>query len=216
MAIGAILSQGPSNNERPIAYASRTLTDTEANYSTVEKEMLAIIWATKHFRPYLFGRKFKIVTDHRPLTWLMNFKEPNIKLVRWKLQLLEYDYDISYKKGSENVVADALSRITPEINTSEQDNTQIDNIQSTNKPINEFNLQIILKIGNNSQLITLIPFKNKLRRVISENTFDKTKLAQTFSKILKPNKTYAVLDTDDIFNIVNPGRILPTYKFIQD
>lgn len=116
-AIGAVLSQGTLNQDKPVSFASRTLSDTETNYSTVEKEMLAIIWATKHFRPYLYGQKFTIVTDHRPLTWLMNFKEPNSKLVRWKLQLLEYDYDVVYKKGSQNVVADALSRIAGEINT---------------------------------------------------------------------------------------------------
>lgn len=68
VAIGAVLSQNYNNTDRPVSFASRTLTDTESNYSTVEKEMLAIIWATKHFRPYLYGQKFKIVTDHRPLT----------------------------------------------------------------------------------------------------------------------------------------------------
>lgn len=76
--------------------------------------MLAIIWAIKYFRPYLFGKKFKIVTDHRPLIWLMNFKEPGSKLVLWRLKLLEYEFEIVYKKGLQNVVADALSRINVE------------------------------------------------------------------------------------------------------
>lgn len=78
--------------------------------------MLAIIWAIKYFTPYLFGKKFKIVTDHRPLIWLMNFKEPGSKLIRWRLKLLEYEFEIVHKKGSQNVVADALSRINVEIN----------------------------------------------------------------------------------------------------
>jgi len=68
--------------DRPISFASRTLNDTESNYATVEKEMLAIIWGIKYFRPQLFGNKFKTVTDHMPLSWLMGFKEPNSKLVR--------------------------------------------------------------------------------------------------------------------------------------
>ena len=65
----------------------------------------------KYFRPYLYGRKFKIVTDHKPLTWVMNVKEPGSRLLRWRLQLEEYDYEIAYKKGSSNTNADALSRI---------------------------------------------------------------------------------------------------------
>lgn len=77
VAIGSVLSQGTLGKDKPVSFASRTLTDTELNYSTVEKEMLAIIWATKYYRPYLYGRKCKIITDHKPLTWLMSFKEPN-------------------------------------------------------------------------------------------------------------------------------------------
>lgn len=116
-AIGAVLSQGPIGKDRPVAYASRTLSESEQNYSTIEKEMLAIVWATKYFRPYLFGRKFKILSDHRPLQWLFSLKDPNSKLIRWRLKLEEYDYDIMYKKGKCNTNADALSRI--EIHTKE-------------------------------------------------------------------------------------------------
>lgn len=111
-AIGAVLSQGSPPQDRPIAYASRTLNQSETRYSTIEKELLAIVWAVKHFRPYLFGRHFKIYTDHRPLVWLFSLKEPNSKLVRWRLRLEEYDYEIIYKKGKLNANADALSRIT--------------------------------------------------------------------------------------------------------
>lgn len=110
-AVGAVLSQGPKGNDKPIAYASRTLNDAETRYSTIEKELLAIVWAVKHFRPYLYGRKFMIFTDHRPLTWLKSLKEPNSKLTRWKLRLSEFDYDIQHKEGRLNLNADALSRI---------------------------------------------------------------------------------------------------------
>lgn len=111
LAIGAVLSQGTVGSDKPIAYASRTLNSSEINYSTIEKELLAIVWATKYFRPYLFGRKFKIMTDHRPLQWVMNLKEPNSRLTRWRLKLSEYDFTVIYKQGKHNTNADALSRI---------------------------------------------------------------------------------------------------------
>lgn len=86
------------------------MSDTESRYSTIEKELLAIVWAVKYFRPYLYGNKFTIYTDHRPLTWLRSLKEPNTKLIRWRLRLAEYDYNVVYKKGKQNTNADALSR----------------------------------------------------------------------------------------------------------
>lgn len=119
VAIGAVLSQITNDQDLPIAYASRTLNDTETHYSTIEKELLAIIWATKHFRPYLYGRKFKIYCDHKPLQWLYSVQEPNSKLIRMRLKLEEFDYEIAYKKGKINKNADALSRI--ELNTTETD-----------------------------------------------------------------------------------------------
>ncbi|PNF38366.1 hypothetical protein B7P43_G08976, partial [Cryptotermes secundus] len=109
-AIGAILSQGKLGQDKPIAYASRTLNEAELNYSTVEKELLAIVWACKHFRPYLLGRKFQIVTDHKGLTWIFNVKDPSSRLMRWKLLLEEYDYQIEYRAGQRNCNADSLSR----------------------------------------------------------------------------------------------------------
>lgn len=117
VAIGAVLSQGVIGSDKPIAYASRTLNSSELNYSTIEKELLAIVWATKYFRPYLFGRKFKIITDHKPLQWVMNLKEPNSRLTRWRLKLSEFDFTVIYKQGRCNTNADALSRI--EINNDE-------------------------------------------------------------------------------------------------
>jgi len=68
--IGSILSQGKIGKNLSIAYVSRVLNKAEQNYSTIEKEYLAIVFCTKHFRPYLYGRKFTIITDHKPLVWL--------------------------------------------------------------------------------------------------------------------------------------------------
>lgn len=106
-ALGAVLSQ----NSKPICFASRTLNETEQRYSTIERELLAIVWATKNFRPYLFGTNFVLYTDHRPLVWLKNLKEPNSKLTRWALKLEEFNFEIKYLPGKTNKVADALSRV---------------------------------------------------------------------------------------------------------
>ena len=111
IAVGAVLSQGNIGTDKPVCYASRTLSDTETNYTTSEKELLAIVYATKQFRPYIYGRKFTICTDHKPLIWLWTLKDPNSRLMRWRIKLEEYDFNIVYKKGKINANADALSRI---------------------------------------------------------------------------------------------------------
>jgi hypothetical protein len=110
-ALGAVLSQGPVGSDLPIAYASRTLIGPEKDYSTIDKELLSIVWACKYFRHYILGRRITIVTDHRPLTWIFNVKDPSSRLLRWRLKLQEFDYEVKYKKGSSNTNADALSRI---------------------------------------------------------------------------------------------------------
>uniref|UniRef100_A0A6V7LZN9 RNA-directed DNA polymerase n=1 Tax=Bracon brevicornis TaxID=1563983 RepID=A0A6V7LZN9_9HYME len=110
-AIGAVLSQGEIGKDLPIAYASRTLNQAELNYSTIEKELLAIVWGVKHFRPYLYGRKFVVVTDHRPLRWIFNVKDPGSRLMHWRLKLEEYEFEVVHKAGKLNTNADALSRM---------------------------------------------------------------------------------------------------------
>ncbi|XP_011860867.1 PREDICTED: uncharacterized protein LOC105558005 [Vollenhovia emeryi] len=112
-AVGGILSQGSIGKNLPIAYTSRVLNAAEQNYSTIEKECLAIIYCVSHFRPYLYGKPFTIVTDHKPLVWLHSVKDPSSRLWKWRTKLLEYEYEIKYKKGTLNNNADALSRNPP-------------------------------------------------------------------------------------------------------
>lgn len=116
-AISGILSQGNIPDDLPVSYASRTLNPAERNYSTIEKELLAIVWAVRYYRPYLYGRTFTIYTDHKPLTYLFNVKDPSSRLLRWRLKLEAYSYTIKYKPGKKNNNADALSRaFNPETN----------------------------------------------------------------------------------------------------
>lgn len=117
-ALGAVLSQIQNNTEKPIAFGSRTLSNTEENYSTTEKEALAIMWAVEKYRPYLFGNKFVLVTDHKPVTFIKSSVK-NSKILRWRLELENFDYEVKYKEGKANVVADALSRKNKETNTNE-------------------------------------------------------------------------------------------------
>jgi transposase InsO family protein len=109
--IGCVLSQGTIGKDLPVAYASRVLTTPEKNYSTIERELTAIVWACRQFRPYIWGRKFTIVTDHKPLTWIFRMNDPSSIIMRMKLKLEEFDYTIVYKKGKENSNSDGLSRM---------------------------------------------------------------------------------------------------------
>ena len=93
-----------------IAYFSRALRSAERNYSTIEQECLAIVESLKRFRHYLIGRRFEIITDHKPLEWLQTQKAIGC-LWRWSVLIQEYDFEIKYRKGRENCNADALSRL---------------------------------------------------------------------------------------------------------
>src|SRR5205807_8941944 len=101
-------------HKRVIAYASRTLNSAERNYSPTSKEAYAVVWAVQHFRSYVLGKKFELVTDHRGLKWLFGRENPEGKVARWIEILQEYDYVINYRKGSTNQNADTLSRIPPQ------------------------------------------------------------------------------------------------------
>ena len=108
--IGAVLSQIVDGQEMVLGYASRTLTKAEQNYCVTRRELLAVVHFTKHYRPYLYGRKFTIRTDHSSLQWLLNFKDPKEQLARWLETLSEYDFTIEHRPGKKHGNADGLSR----------------------------------------------------------------------------------------------------------
>ncbi len=110
--LGALLAQKQSDGSvRPVAYASRTLQDHETNYGVTDLEALGVVWAVKHFRPYLYGHCCHLCTDHEALRSLLNTPHPSGKLARWGLALQEVDLHIHYRPGRTNPNADALSYV---------------------------------------------------------------------------------------------------------
>ena len=94
----------------PVCFASWSCNAAEQNYSSFEGECLAVVWATSHFRSYLFGNSFTLVTDHEPLKWIMTTTKLTGKLARWSLLLQEYDFTVEHRAGGDNTNADCLSR----------------------------------------------------------------------------------------------------------
>ncbi|GJV97410.1 reverse transcriptase domain-containing protein [Tanacetum coccineum] len=110
-AIGAVLGQRIEKHFRPIHYASKTMTEAESNYTTTEKEMLAVVYAFEKFRSYLIMNKSVVYTDHSALKYLFNKKDAKARLLRWVLLLQEFDFKVIDTKGAENYAADHLSRL---------------------------------------------------------------------------------------------------------
>ena len=110
--VGCNLLQNQPNGDRlPIGYWSRALTPAEKNYSTTERECLAVVWAILTLRPYLQGVRFTLRTNHGPLQWILNLADAAGRLARWRLRLLEYEFDVQYNPGREHHLADGMSRL---------------------------------------------------------------------------------------------------------
>ncbi|KAL4302006.1 hypothetical protein GQ457_10G006020 [Hibiscus cannabinus] len=110
-AVGAVLGQRKGKVFHPIYYASKTLNDAQVNYTTTEKELLAVIFAFDKFRSYLIGAKITVYTDHFAIKYLLSKNDAKPRLIRWVLLLQEFDVEIIDRKGTENQVADHLSRL---------------------------------------------------------------------------------------------------------
>lgn len=109
--IGGMLTQKVDGEDHPIAYISRSLNKNERNYSATEREALAVVFSVEKFEPYLGTRPFTVITDHASLRWFMNLENPTGRLARWGCRLSQFSFDIEHRRGKDNVVPDALSRL---------------------------------------------------------------------------------------------------------
>ena len=115
VGLGAVIFQQQSDGTlRPISYASRALTSVERRYSQIERESLAILFAIQRFRNYLYGIKFDVITDHKPLVTMFSVfnKQLPPRIERWVMRLMPYNFTVKYRAGSQNS-ADYLSRSNP-------------------------------------------------------------------------------------------------------
>ncbi|GJT98236.1 reverse transcriptase domain-containing protein [Tanacetum coccineum] len=136
-AIGAVLGQRKNKHFQPIHYASKTMTEAQAHYTTTEKELLVVVYAFEKFRSYLILSKSIVYTDHSAIKYMFAKKDAKARLMRWILLLQEFDVIIRNKKGAENLVADHLSRLE----NPHQD--KLENKEITERKLRKFPLETI-------------------------------------------------------------------------
>lgn len=108
--IGGVLSQIQDGQEKVIGYYSKSLNKAERSYCVTRRELLALLRCIQHFKCYLYGRPFKLRTDHGSLRWLKQFKNPEGQLARWLEALSEYDFVIEHRRGRSHLNANSMSR----------------------------------------------------------------------------------------------------------
>uniref|UniRef100_A0A6A7FN12 RNA-directed DNA polymerase n=1 Tax=Hirondellea gigas TaxID=1518452 RepID=A0A6A7FN12_9CRUS len=147
---GACLVQQQEGQYRTIAYASMAFSNTQINYSTIERELTAIRWGIHTFRPFIYGVQFVLFTDHKPLIYLQNWAPHNSRLRRTLDEISEYDFEIKYRPGAENQAADFLSRLNSPLE-------QSTNITNDGKQLPR-GLQLIRKVdgGGDSMIESLL------------------------------------------------------------
>ena len=213
-AMGAVLAQVQDGKERAYCYASKSFSNSQTNYSATKRELLAIVTFTRHFKHYLLGRKFKIVTDHRALQWLHNFKDADGLTARWLERLAAFDYEVQHRPGKSTGHADGLSRI-PIINQV----TTSENKENIDQPVKTNFFELIRKNGN------LFESKDSLAHCISSDFKMSAGIARNFKRKFpynfpeSTNSPLFVQQLDDrfIYHLVTKKRFFqkPTYDSLR-
>lgn len=107
---GAMLAQEIEGKLHPIGFASRAFNAVESRWTTLQQELSAVKWGLEQFRPYIFGRRIKVMTDHANLQWLTTIAPQQAKVARWCMSMAEFDFYIEHRSGATDVVPDVLSR----------------------------------------------------------------------------------------------------------
>lgn len=215
-AIGAVLSQ----DRHPVTFISRTLTSTEQNYATNEKEILAIVWALQKLRNYLYGvADLTIYTDHQSLIYSISEKNPNTKLKRWKNFIAEFGAEIKYKPGYQNVVADALSRhqinnITNNSTIHSMDSSPTQIIKRGSFPLNGFKNQIEIIKSNKDTVESKTTFYNHQNHKVRFET--RSKLIENLGEVISHKNVNAIFCSMETFSFIEDTifNSFPNEKFI--
>ena len=149
--IGAVIRQTRGESSKPVAYASRSMSNTEIRYSQIEKEALVITWACEKFSNYLIGTEFKLETDHKPLVPLLSTKhlaELPARVQRFKIRLMRFDFSISHVAGKDLNIADTLSRapvenISPSDTDFENETKAFMDVVMSNLPASQNRIELI-------------------------------------------------------------------------
>ena len=110
-AVGAVLTQKYDDKEHPIAFRSKKLTDTQQKWSTIERELYAVVFGIEQFKYYIYGRHFVVQSDHKPLAWLQTMKNQNSRLMRWSILLQQYQFSVEHRSGKASANSDFVSRL---------------------------------------------------------------------------------------------------------
>lgn len=158
--VGAVLSHIVNGQEKPIMFASSTLSPTEMKYSNLERESLAIIFALKKFHKFVFGRKFTLLSDHQPLQFIFGKNKgipvtASARIIRWGVILSAYDYELQYKKGKLLANADGLSRLP--IKSSTEIPQSLYSFNLTNESSVDFN-EVITATKKDQILVKVIDY----------------------------------------------------------
>lgn len=191
VAIGGELYQILDNNERAtLGYASRTLKSPETRYTTTEIEALALVYCCNKFRQYILGHRTIIQTDHHALTFMKSCRLTNGRLTRWTLALQEYDLEVQYISGKDNIVADTLTRY-PRVNEEREEvRISINKIKKS-----EYSTELKKLIGN---LANLQRSDIKLKRIINTKNEHVT---------IKDKIVFVKGKTENNWRVVIPGQI---------